>query len=74
VARNATNLTVVPSAAFGVRQLPGDPFHGNRLRPAAEIQAAIGFLLRGRVAVTPRAMFARRQPARVAVELTIDAR
>ena len=44
------------------------------LEHAAEIQAAIGFILRGRLAVTPRVMFARRRPATMAVELTFDAR
>ena len=68
IARNGAGLTIVPSAAVGVRQMPvaGSP----PLQHAAELQAAIGFILRGRVAVTPRVAF----PARFALELTFDAR
>jgi hypothetical protein len=74
VARNAARLSIVPSAAFGVRQMPDGAHDGGPLRHGAELHAAVGFILRGRVAVIPRVIFAREQPARVAVELTIDAR
>jgi hypothetical protein len=72
IARNAAGLTVVPSAALGVRQMPvpANP----SLQHAAELQAAIGFILRGKVALTPRAAFTRDRPVRFAVELTFDAR
>ncbi len=74
VARNAADLMIVPSAALGVRHLPGGAPDAPPLEPAVEIQAAVGFILRGRLAVTPRVMFARSRPATVAVELTFDAR
>jgi hypothetical protein len=61
VARNAAGLTIVPAAGVGVQR-------------SAELQAAVGFILRGRAAITPRVTFARRQPATLALELTIDAR
>jgi hypothetical protein len=68
IARNGAGLTIIPSAAVGVRQMP---VPGSRpLQHAAELQTAIGFILRGRVAVTPRVAF----PARFALELTFDAR
>jgi hypothetical protein len=69
VARNASNLTIVPSAGFGVRHRPHSA-HDH----LAELEAAVGFILRGRAAITPRVTFARRQPAIVAVELSFDAR
>jgi hypothetical protein len=65
-------LQVVPSAAVGVRQMP--EAGSASLQRAAEPQAAIGFILRGRVALTPRAGFARDGRARFAVELQFDAR
>lgn len=68
MARNAAGLIVVPSAAVGVRQLA--VAGGTPLRQVAELQTAIGFILRGRMAVTPRAAF----PPRFTVELTFDAR
>jgi hypothetical protein len=68
IARNAAGVTIVPSAAVGVRQMPGRA--SAPLQHVADLQAAIGFILRGRMAVTPRAAF----PARFAVELTFDAR
>ncbi len=74
VARNAAGLIVVPSAAFGVRYLPEGAPDARPLEHAAEIQAAVGFILRGRLAVTPRVMFARSRPVTAAVELTFDAR
>jgi hypothetical protein len=52
---------VVPSAAFGVRHLPDGSPDARPLEHAAEIQAAVGFILRGRLAVTPRDV--RAQPA-----------
>ena len=68
IARNGAGLTIVPSATVGLRQMPiaASP----PLEHAAELQTAIGFILRGRVAVTPRVSF----PARLALELTFDAR
>jgi hypothetical protein len=74
VARNTAGRVVVQSAAYGVRHLPDGAPDARRLEHAAEIQAAVGFILRGRLAVTPRVMFARRRPATLAVELTFDAR
>ena len=74
VARNSARLRIVPSAAFGVRHLPDGAPDRDPLRPAAELSTAVGLILRGRVAVTPRVSFVRDQPAGVAVELTIDAR
>ena len=72
IARNATGITVVLSAAVGVRQMPSA--EGAPLQHLGELQAAIGFILRGRLAVTPRAAFTRDRRARFAVELTFDAR
>jgi hypothetical protein len=72
IARNAAGLSIVPSAAVGVRQMPGA--QSAPLQHMAELQAAIGFILRGRLAVTPRAAFTRDRRARFAVELTFDAR
>ena len=74
IARNAAGLTIVPSAGVGVRYLPDGTAAADPLTHAAELQAAIGLILKGRFAVTPRARFARRQHATIAVELTIDAR
>jgi hypothetical protein len=74
IARNAADVMIVPSARLGVSQIPGAASEVRPLEHAAEIQAAVGFILRGRLAVTPRVMFARRQPATVAVELTFDVR
>jgi hypothetical protein len=72
IARNAAGVTIVPSAAVGVRQLPSA--ESAPLRHLAELRAAVGFILRGRMAVTPRAAFTRDGRARLAVELTFDAR
>jgi hypothetical protein len=54
VARNSAGLIVVPSAAFGVRHLPDGAPDARPLEHAAEIQAAVGFILR-----TPRRHAAR---------------
>ena len=72
MARNAAGITIVPSAAVGVRPMPSA--ESAPLQHLAELQAAIGFILRGRLAVTPRAAFTRHRRARFAVELTFDAR
>jgi hypothetical protein len=74
VARNAAGLMVVPSAGFGVSHMPDTAPDARPQKHAAEIHGAVGFILRGRLAVTPRVMLARSRPATMAVELTFDAR
>jgi hypothetical protein len=74
IARNSPGLTVVPSATFGVRYRPEDEPGRRPLQRALEVEAVVGFILRGRVGVAPRAVFARGLPARLAMELTIDVR
>jgi hypothetical protein len=61
-------VTVVPSAALGVRQRVDAKRASSH--HVAELQAAVGFILKGRMAVTPRAAL----PARFTVELRFDAR
>ena len=54
IARNAAGLTIVPSAGVGVRYMPDGSAAADPLTHAAELQAAIGLIVRGRLAVTPR--------------------
>jgi hypothetical protein len=74
IAHNAAGLIVVPSAGLGVRPVPGSSASPDPPTHAGELQAAVGLILRGRLAVTPRVTLARRQRARLAVELAIHAR
>jgi hypothetical protein len=74
IARNAADVMIVPSARLGFSQMPDAAPAARPLEFVTEIQAAVGFILRGRLAVTPRVMLAWGQPATLAVELTFDAR
>ena len=74
IARNAADVMIVPAAQLGYSQMPAAAPAARPLEFAAQIQAAVGFILRGRFAVTPRVMFTRGQPVTAAVELTFDAR
>ena len=46
IARNAAGLTIVPSAGVGVRYMPDGTAAADPLTHAAELQAAIGLILK----------------------------
>jgi hypothetical protein len=54
IVRNDASLAVIPSGAVGVRYRPAGAASASVLQRAAEVDAAIGFVVRGRVALTPR--------------------
>jgi hypothetical protein len=56
VVRNRASLAIVPAVAAGVRYRPAAAASASVLQRAAEADAAVGFVIRGRVAFIPRVL------------------